>query len=98
MKTRQQIIDDTLEYWFDKCASHWYDRSDPDFGDFWGELIEKDVASILFDDRPCRYVCEAVAQRLNDGEWADWLYCVMDEERERSDPMAYYGLSESDFA
>ena len=98
MKTKTQIINEALRFWLDKCSDHWYNQEEPDAISFDGKLIEEDVSGLLFDHRPCQHVCNAVAEKLNEGEWQEWLSCAMSEELERTDPYTFYGVSRSDFA
>lgn len=91
MKTRQQIIDEAISYWFEHSSDEYLEREDPHLIDFDAEMIQDDL-----DLRDCWHLLGAVAEGIN-AEWNDYLYRVADEQLEQLDPYAYYGLSRSDF-
>ena len=96
MKTRQQIIDESIKYWFDHSSDEYLEREDPHLITFDAEMIQEDLGHEDIGYRECWHLLGAVAEGIN-AEWCDFIYRVADEQLEQSDPYAYYGLSRSDF-
>ena len=91
MKTRTQVIEESVKHWYEHHTDEYLNSDEPHLIDFDAEMIQDDL-----DLRDCRHVLGAVAHGINE-EWADFLYRTADEELERADPYAYYGLNRSDF-
>ena len=91
MKTRTQIISESIKYWYEHSSDEYLKSDEPHLIEFNKEMIQEDL-----DLRDCWHLLGAVADGINE-EWADFLYRTADEELEQTDPYKYYGVSRSDF-
>jgi hypothetical protein len=96
MKTRQQIIDESIKYWYEHSSDEYLKSDEPHLITFDAEMIQEDLDHEDIGYRECWHLLGAVAHGIN-AEWIDFLNNIADEQLEQSDPYAYYGLNRSDF-
>ena len=79
MKTRSEIIDEALHYWLQHEADQYLNSEDCHLMDFNVEMIQDDLSHEDIGYRECWNLLQAVTDRINDTEWAEFLY-LTDEE------------------
>jgi len=74
MKTRTEIIDEAVQYWLQHEADKYLDTEDCHLMDFDVEMIQEDLSHEDIGYRECWHLLQAVTDRINDTEWAEFLY------------------------